>query len=508
MNDMIRETIRMRPAHVILAMIAIVLAPLSALARDIDRWYVIQLGDQRAGWMRYQEIDTSIGYRSISEIHIEVARGEVPISVDLKTEFYETYDGKPYELKNEQTLGAMPIKKSFRWEEERIKATVTQNNQSTVQSLPLLPGDWLTPVAARRFVTQQLKDGAKEFSYSTIDAPNGPNLLRVSAEVVGHEIVEALGKTAPAVVLKTEQSAMPGVVTTEYVTEDALPIVTELSVGPLEMKVVLSEREVALASVEPAEIMVSTLIKPNRSITDPRQVRSATYLLSVMEGELPDVPETAVQRVERLSPRAARVTVDLSDETTVDKSLLRDPRFREGSAMIDWRDKAVAQLAEQATNGNFQMPRPLMAERMRRFVHDYIAKKNLDIGLASASETARTGEGDCTEHATLLAAMLRVMGIPSRVVGGLIYAEEFAGRSRIFGYHMWTQALLENPRGEYRWVDFDATLAGPRPFDATHIALSLSTMGDNDMINSMAALAPILGRLDITIERIGDEDPS
>ena len=296
----------------------------------------------------------------------------------------------------------------------------------------------------------------------------------------------------------------PGIETVEYLTEDGLPVITEFAIGPIDMTVSLSERELALAKIEPAEIMVSTLIKPNRAIANPRALTSGTYLLSVTEGELPKIPEIAVQRVERLSPTEVRVTVDLSNEEFEDRSLLQDPRYRAGTSMLDWRNKLVTSLAERAVNKNYSMPRDEMAERMRRFVHGYISEKNLDVGFASATETARTAEGDCTEHATLLAAMLRAMGIPSRVVGGLIYAEEFAGRSRIFGYHMWTQALLEDENGEFRWVDLDATLPGDMVFDATHIALTLSSMGEDEMINSMAALAPILGRLQITIESTGD----
>lgn len=496
---------RFKPTRLLIVLVALMTAlPAVAQTVKVDRWYVIRFGEDRAGWMRYQEIDTTLGLRSISEVHIEVARGEIAISIDLKTDFYETYEGVPYELTTEQKLGTQPITSTFRWEPDSIKATIKQGGSSTIERLEPLKGDWLTPIAARRFVAQQLKDGVEEFEYRTIDATNGPLLMRVKGTVIGPETVEAIGKRVPAIAVRTEQSVAPGITTIEYLTEDALPVITEFSIGPIDMTVTLSEREVALAKIEPAEIMVSTLIKPNRSIANPRQVRSATYLLSVADGELPAIPETAVQRVERLSKRQARVTVDLSKEKFEDRSVLSDPRYRAGSAMLNWRDKLITSLAERAINKNYSLPKPEMAERMRRFVHGYITEKNLDVGFASATETARTAEGDCTEHATLHAAMLRVMGIPSRVVGGLIYAEEFAGRSRIFGYHMWTQALLPNDRGELRWVDLDATLPGDTVFDATHIALTVSAMGSDEMINSMAALAPVLGRLQIEVESTED----
>ncbi len=494
----------LKPSRIALAMFALLVALPAAAFADIDRWYVIRFGEDRAGWMHFQEIDTTIGFRTISEVHIEVARGDLTIAVDLKTEFYETYDGQPYELTNMQKLGAEPITSTYRWEPNGIKATINQGGRSTIETLDHIKGEWLTPAAARRFVAQKLKEGAKTFEYRTIDATNGPSPMRVSGTVIGEEIVEAVGKRVPAIAVRTEQSVAPGISSTEYLTEDALAVITEFGIGPIDMTVSLSERELALAKIEPTEILVSTLIKPNRSIANPRETRSATYVLSVPDGELPDLPQTSAQRVERLSPQQARVTVDLAGEEYEDRSVLTDPRYRNGPAMLDWRNKLVMSLAERAINKNYRMPRAEMAERMRRFVHGYITEKGLQVGFASATETARTAEGDCTEHATLLAAMMRAVGIPSRVVGGLIYAEEFAGRSRIFGYHMWTQALIEDDKGEWRWVDYDATLPGATAFDATHIAVTLSSMADDEMINSMAALAPLLGRLEIDVESIDD----
>src|SRR5690606_5928862 len=95
------------------------------------------------------------------------------------------------------------------------------------------------------------------------------------------------------------------------------------------------------------------------------------------------------------------------------------------------------------------------AETLREFVYGYIEKKNLGVGFATASEVARTASGDCTEHGVLLAAMLRAGGVPSRVVAGLLYVDEFEGATETFGYHMWTQALVDI-NGTASWIDVDA----------------------------------------------------
>jgi len=168
--------------------------------------------------------------------------------------------------------------------------------------------------------------------------------------------------------------------------------------------------------------------------------------------------------------------------------------------MIDSDDPAIRAFVEEALKGNKRVSRASVAETLRNAVHDHIEKKNLGVGFATASEVCRTKQGDCTEHGVMLAAALRAAGIPARVASGVIYADAFAGREEIFGYHMWTQALLD-VGGKPRWVDLDATLRDGVPYDATHIALGVSALGENDTINSMATLAPLLGRLEIKVEK-------
>ncbi|MCP4666022.1 MAG: transglutaminase domain-containing protein, partial [Deltaproteobacteria bacterium] len=76
----------------------------------------------------------------------------------------------------------------------------------------------------------------------------------------------------------------------------------------------------------------------------------------------------------------------------------------------------------------------------------------------SALEVLKTGVGDCNEHAVLLAAFLRSLGIPARQCVGVVYVR--GG----FYYHAWNEAFLG------RWVSMDATLH-QMPVDATHIKL-------------------------------------
>ena len=131
--------------------------------------------------------------------------------------------------------------------------------------------------------------------------------------------------------------------------------------------------------------------------------------------------------------------------------------------------------------------------RLREFVSREIANKDLSVGFATASEVIRTKQGDCSEHGVLLAAMLRGAGVPSRVVSGMIYVDQFLDQQNIFGYHMWAQAWIDG-----KWVDMDATTPNT-VFDAAHIAMVASDTDDGNTMNDLVKLAPLIGRLKINV---------
>jgi len=491
-----------------LAIAAALAFPSIASAYVLDRWYVVMLGEQRAGWMHFREVDEGWGLTTLNAIHLEVARGPATIAVDITSSFIETNEGEPFELTTTESYGADPVTRTFRWQDDgSIKVTVEQQGQSTLQTLDPIPGEWLTPVEARRLVATSIMEEAPEFEYTMLDFITGATTTHVKSTLIGPTAVKVMGKTLPAVKLTSTQSTAPGVESTEYIGDYGTPVKTVLNVGGLEMTVLLSEPELAQSDLEPAEIMMRTFVTPSRAIAAPRSLRRASYILGVPEGRMPDLITTSVQHVERIDPQHVRVVIDLDTPQEAPDDDVRDSRSAFSSAMISWRDTKIQELGKEAVGAMTDANPVQKAELARRFVYQFVEDKSLDVGFASASEVCRTRQGDCTEHATLLAAMLRTQGIRSRVVSGLIYAEEFAGRSRIFGYHMWTQALVKDSSGAYRWVDVDGTLPADVPFDATHIALSASAMTDGESINSMAALAPLLGRLEVEVESTGPQTP-
>ena len=467
---------------------------------DHDLWYVMEMQGKRAGWMRSTETTDGDRIRTTSETRLTFKRGSESITITLQTEFVETLNHKPISMRQMQRYGTEPIEIVHTFTEADVQIVSTQHGRETRTTAPLPEGVWLTPAAAAAYDAQRLAAGAKEIVVRTIDPSMGLTPITITVKVLERTRVEAMGKTVPALRCESRNSLMPDIVSHDFIDEKGIPIRTTMDIGGLSITMLAAEREVALAAMDPPEIMASTMVKAEGRLPNPRRSSKASYLLSVPGDTLADLPSVGAQRVERIDARTLRVTIDLRSPAAASGDDAVRPAHTSPSAMIDSSDPEVRALAARATRGLPDDPRR-RAEAMRRFVFDYIDEKSLGVGFASASETARCQEGDCSEHGTLLAAMLRADGIPSRVVSGLLYVEEFLGEKHVFGYHMWTQALL-TIEGKPTWVDLDATFPPELSTDATHIALAVSAMADGEPQNALISLAPLLGRLRVKVESV------
>ncbi len=162
----------------------------------------------------------------------------------------------------------------------------------------------------------------------------------------------------------------------------------------------------------------------------------------------------------------------------------------------DWLQSTAPEIVTLASRavGKATQPREQMLN-LEQFVRSYIRTKDLNVGYASALEVAKKPEGDCTEHAVLLAALGRAIGIPTRVVDGLAYTDHYAGAEHVFVPHAWAQAFVDG-----HWQSFDAALHG---FDAGHIALSV---GDGDPWRFFAGF-DTLGRIRVdSVEALPEAD--
>ena len=113
-------------------------------------------------------------------------------------------------------------------------------------------------------------------------------------------------------------------------------------------------------------------------------------------------------------------------------------------------------------------------------------RKNYSAGFATSKEALATGEGDCTEHAVLASALLKALGIPSRVAAGM------APIGDKFYYHMWVEAYTG------KWTAMDPTF-NEEIVDAAHIKISEGVLNEQGRFDLMLSILQYFDRVSVNI---------
>jgi tetratricopeptide (TPR) repeat protein len=287
----------------------------------------------------------------------------------------------------------------------------------------------------------------------------------------------------------------------------------------------VSQRAVREAAPLNLDLMTASEIMTN-AIPQPRVTDEALYRLVPLHGQtvrwenvlpyspLQTVVDEASATAEAASSSASDVQTNASAETHLPGEIFlkvsqKEPsntlvtypiqyntRYLSATPYIQSADPAIVQAAAGIV-GNEK--RAYYAARLlQQWVYKNITQKNLSLGFASAKETLVSHAGDCTEHAVLLTALARSLGIPARVAVGLIYLPDDTQGMGRFVYHMWTEVYVgEGDQGE--WTPLDATNPQVLP-DATHIKLADSALADSgDLVRVTEAVVGVMGRIKIDV---------
>ena len=210
-----------------------------------------------------------------------------------------------------------------------------------------------------------------------------------------------------------------------------------MNFGPMSMRFVPAEGPQPLTGAELAMAGVVEMAGPPPKAADRNRYRLPEQALELL-------PQDGFQQLDENGV--------LTVEAQARPEALADPApwlKRETNLEID--DPELVAWVEAALEGADEDT----AERARiltQAVRDHL-DGDLSRGEASALEAFHERKGDCTEHAGLLAAALRIAGLPSRVEVGFVYAGMFGG----WGGHAWTSGY-DAEAG--RWLHLDAAYPG------------------------------------------------
>ncbi len=174
----------------------------------------------------------------------------------------------------------------------------------------------------------------------------------------------------------------------------------------------------------------------------------------------------------------------------VTPELTLDPLCSKPSPVIQSDDDKVKKIAEQFHN-DMNLGKSVL-ERLRRGVFNWIeTKTDYTPTMSSAAEVARDRAGDSTEHAVLLAAVVRARGVPSRVAFGLVYNESKSDPELVF--HAWTEVYLKD-----HWISIDASVENAYT-NASYIKLVDSPLADQNPYAPLLAALKSIRDLEIAV---------
>jgi hypothetical protein len=505
-----------------LLVLALAAPALAEETTHADDWYAVYLNGQKAGHAHTVVLKitdptaaaSSATWVTTTDTQLKLSRMGAEVELVIGTRIEENAEGRVTGFRQTQSMSEVDIVT-----QGRLAGDVLRLDQNGVPGRVAYPEGALGPAAVdRRVAAAGFEPGTTTTVRGfTTEAPGTAAELTFAVE--GTEGVHVIDRKLRLHKVKTTNSQSAARSMFLWYDGNGRMQVSESDVpGVGVLRMVRTSELLARAVSSPAEVFASSLIEPDRGIEGPRRARRAVFRFARIDGEAFEAKlyEGEGQTVGPLQEDGSRTIAVERWEPPRDFEALQRPVEGAGlesylapSAYLESDDPLLREHAVRTVGD--QTDALVCARRIEAYVRTLVADKSMDVGFATAAETVRSREGDCSEHAMLTAAMARAVGLPSRVVMGLVYVPGLSGAGvgpkGAFGYHMWTEVLV----AEDRWFPIDAAIGG---FDATHIAMAKSDLSTTSPVSQM--ILPLLEAISslsihvVDVERVrpdfGDED--
>ncbi|MBI3834271.1 MAG: transglutaminase domain-containing protein [Planctomycetes bacterium] len=481
------------------------------MGRFSDDWAELYMSGGKVGYAHTTMTREGDSIVCASKFSMTLGRVDSPVKIEMTQSTTESLEGAPITFGNEMNASIMKTVMRGDFKDGKVNIVNSQYGMEQTQTFDYPRGAVMTWGSLRENLIRGLKPGTK-YTLQTY----APELRYDAAIPAAYEIgnweklPEKVAKASGAgrgqkVTVKME-APMGSLEMVSWVDADGDPLFSKLPMPGLgDLEVVRSTQAAAMADFVAPEFFMKSTIKSPRKL-DRAKIESITYRLKAAGDALNDLPETDMQHVVKKGdgfvdllvtrqkhskePQASAHATPLSSEQLAE--------FIEPNLMINTKDPKLIELAKEAGKGEKDPYK--LADNLRRFVTDYVENKSLNIGFATASEVARTKEGDCSEHGVLLAALARLNGLPSRVAVGIAYVPFFGNADDIFGYHMWTEVYIDG-----KWIDIDAAL---RETDCSpaRIAFAVSSLRNAGVADISFPLMSKLGAVELEILEVKPRD--
>ncbi len=401
-------------------------------------------------------------------VSMTMGRGGQAVTITSQETHTETPDGKPLGFEMTMTTSGVAQKTVGTVANGKVTTTRQVIGQAQERTIDWPQGALLNEGLRLLQEEQGLKAGT---SYTaSIFRPDMMMTLPAKVQIGEIKEIDLFGRPLNLTeVVTTITIKDQSIVTTSYVDKQFKAMKTLVPMMGMQMEMVACDKSFALRDVDLVDFLEKLTIASPVKLINLHTIESIRYTLKPTTDKKLQLPVSPSQSVEP-SETGFIVTVTKlkpakntpfpykgAKPEALDALKATDYLQCDNEKVIEMAKQAVKEAPDAAA----------AASQIEAFVGGYITQKDLSVGYASAAEVAETRQGDCSEHAVLAAAMCRAVGIPARIVCGVVYADSFLSKQSIFGGHMWVEVYIGDT-----WIGLDATRSGQQGFGPGHIALA------------------------------------
>ena len=437
-----------------------------------DTWMGIYFQDSKIGWIHHHSTPLEDGFliREESVMHLKVLNTQQRVRTTTRCRTDSGFALRSFTFR--MTSEAVAIRVSGEFREGELHLKILSGGREQEKVIPFRETPYLF-VNLRPYLARSGLEVGQSFRFPVLlpsTLGHADAILTVEAE----EDVEIHGELRRAFRVTETYSGIEVVAWYDRTGR----VLKELS--PMGFVMIREDPELAMTGVEEGEgavdIITSTRVPVRRTLSDPAALTYLRLLLKGVEASLYDLDggrqEVRGETVEIVREDLARLPPAFLPVSDPDlEPFLRPTPFLQSA------DERIRRLAREIVGGERELQ--AVARRLMEWVYANLEKRPT-VSLPSALDVLDLGAGDCNEHAVLMAALGRAAGLPTRVVVGIVYAQDG------FYYHAWTEVWVGD------WVSLDPVMA-QFPADVTHVRFI------EGGLEEQIRMAQVVGRLSLEI---------
>jgi len=468
---------------------------------NTDVWFNLQLNGGKIGYFHFsrdsvkRDIQTVVLEKEETFMKFRRSNRTLEIRADSSKELDITGKLLNFSYRMNQGNSNVQVEGESDYDRGTLRVRHIRGGSEKMESLDIETGALTEYQALQRLGKQGFKKGSSLRFRSVMIERGGYINVNMQIEEVKAGTSANRGKTLYKVVRTLED--MPGVRSETWLDSELVPYSGRLIFPNMQYSLEITSREEALkpGGGDPASITLSRVkLKNYRAVGDRESIKKVSLLLKLHEGDaFPHDLDGGIQEVVSGDLSAGlRLVVDAHIPEAVKHIPVDSPvegleSYLKPNALIESDNEKIISVSRRLLNKESAWATAL---NIKVWVRNH-TRMNFNTGFASAVQALESGEGDCTEHAVLTAALCRAAGIPARVAVGYTLSVPPGGEAEYVG-HMWNEIYING-----MWVPVDATSSrdSPNPFNIRFFSGSL----DTGEIMKKIAVFPLTRRVEISL---------